>query len=125
MVIMWLYSLGSSIRLGRLKLTSPTTGQVSLADEIRDAGKILDLEYGGTRSSLKGKSLCTKSISPKTGSPLKIQISSTMHRLFSKILVLNLLVKESATLMLLLVMNTLDLNMLVRKLYSKTQPHVA
>ena len=50
MVIMWLYALGSSIVLDGLKLTSPTTSQVSLADEIRDAGKILDLEYGGTRS---------------------------------------------------------------------------
>ena len=43
MVIMWLYALGSSILLDRLKPTSPTTSQVSLANEIRDAGKMLDL----------------------------------------------------------------------------------
>ena len=37
------YSLGTSILLDKLKLTSPATSQVSLADDITDAGRILDL----------------------------------------------------------------------------------
>ena len=37
------YALGTSILLDRLKLTSPTTSQVSFADDITGAGKILDL----------------------------------------------------------------------------------
>ena len=37
------YALGISILLERLKLISPTTSQVSLADDITGAGKILDL----------------------------------------------------------------------------------
>ena len=37
------YALGTSKLLHRLKLTSPTTTQVSLANDITDAGKILDL----------------------------------------------------------------------------------
>ena len=37
------YALGTSILLDRLKLTSPTTSQVSLTDDITGAEKILDL----------------------------------------------------------------------------------
>ena len=37
------YALGTSIPLDSLKLISPTTSQVSLADDITGAGKILDL----------------------------------------------------------------------------------
>ena len=37
------YALGTSIPLDSLKLISPTKSQVSLADDITDAGKILDL----------------------------------------------------------------------------------
>ena len=37
------YSLGTSMLLDKLKLTSPATSQVSLADDITDAGRILDL----------------------------------------------------------------------------------
>ena len=37
------YALGTSILLDRLKLISPTTSQVSLADDITGARKILDL----------------------------------------------------------------------------------
>ena len=37
------YAVGNSILLDRLKLLSPTTSYVSLADEIRGARKILDL----------------------------------------------------------------------------------
>ena len=39
------YTLGTSILLDRLKLISPTTSQVSLADDITGAGKILDLRH--------------------------------------------------------------------------------
>ena len=38
------YALGTSILLDRLKLVSPTTSQVSLADGITGAGKILELK---------------------------------------------------------------------------------
>ena len=64
------YALGTSILLDRLKLTSPTTSQVSLADDITGAEKILDL---------------------------RILWDTIMQRIFSKILVLNLLMKERAT----------------------------
>ena len=37
------YALGTGILLDRLKLASPTTSQVKLADDITGAGKILDL----------------------------------------------------------------------------------
>ena len=37
------YALGTSILLDRLKLISPTTSQVSLADDIIGAGKVLNL----------------------------------------------------------------------------------
>ena len=37
------YALGTSILLDRVKLTSPMTSQVSLADGITDAGKVLDV----------------------------------------------------------------------------------
>ena len=37
------YTLGTSILLDRLKLTSPTTSPVSLADDITGAGKVFDL----------------------------------------------------------------------------------
>ena len=40
---MSIYALGTNILLDRLKLVSPTTRQVSLADDITGAGKILDL----------------------------------------------------------------------------------
>ena len=40
---MLFYALSTSILLDRLKLTSPTTSQVSLADDITGTGKILDL----------------------------------------------------------------------------------
>ena len=40
---MLFYALGTSIILDRLKLTSPTTSQISLADDITGTGKILDL----------------------------------------------------------------------------------
>ena len=40
---MSLYALGTSILLDRLKLISPTTNQVNLADDITGTGKILHL----------------------------------------------------------------------------------
>ena len=40
---MSIYALGTSILLDRLKLTSSTTSQVGLADDITSAKKILDL----------------------------------------------------------------------------------
>ena len=42
-LVMSFYALGTSILLNRLKLTSPTTNQVSLAYDIAGTGKILDL----------------------------------------------------------------------------------
>ena len=43
-VTMSFYALGTSILLDRVKLASPTTSQVSVADGITGAGKVLDLK---------------------------------------------------------------------------------
>ena len=66
-------------------------------------------------SKICEKSSGTMSMSQKAGL-LKIQITSIMHRKFSKTLVLNLLVKESAIYVLFLIVMSLNLNMFVRKL---------
>ena len=49
------YTLGTSILLDRLKLISPTTSQVSLADDITGAGKILDLRIWWDMDISEGK----------------------------------------------------------------------
>ena len=49
------YALGASILLDRLKLISPTTSQVSLADDITGAGKILDLRKWSDTIISEGK----------------------------------------------------------------------
>ena len=49
------YMLGTSILLDRLKLISPTTSQVSLADDITGAGKILDLRKWSDTIISEGK----------------------------------------------------------------------
>ena len=49
------YTLGTSILLDRLKLISPTTSQVSLADDITGAGKILDLRKWSDTIISEGK----------------------------------------------------------------------
>ena len=51
------YELGTTILLDRLKLTSPTTSQVSLADDIRGFGKILDLRIWWDTIISEGKKL--------------------------------------------------------------------
>ena len=51
------YELGTTILLDRLKLTSPTTSQVTLADDITGAGKILDLRIWWDTIISEGKKL--------------------------------------------------------------------
>ena len=48
-------TLGTSIILGRPKLISPTTSQVTLADDITGAGKILDLSIWWDTTISEGK----------------------------------------------------------------------
>ena len=51
------YALGTSILLDRLKRISPTTSQVSLADDITGAEKILDLRIRWDTIISEGKKL--------------------------------------------------------------------
>ena len=88
------YALGTSIILERLKLTSPTASQISLADDITGNGKILDLRIQWDAIISEGKKL---PMNQKAASSFNVQVTSIMQIIFSKTLVLNLLVKESAT----------------------------
>ena len=54
-LVMSFYALGTSILLRRLKFTSPTTSQVSLADDITGVGKILDLRIWWVTIISEGK----------------------------------------------------------------------
>ena len=95
------YALGTSIILERLKLTSPTASQISLADDITGTGKILDLRIQWDAIISEGKKLPMNQkampMNQKAASSFKVQVTSIMQIIFSKTLVLNLLVKESAT----------------------------
>ena len=95
------YALGTSIILERLKLTSPTASQISLADDITGTGKILDLRIHWDAIISEGKKLPMNQkampMNQKAASSFKVQVTSIMQIIFSKTLVLNLLVKESAT----------------------------
>ena len=88
------YALGTSILLDRLKLTSPTTRKVGLADDITGAGKILDLRIWWDTIISEGKKFGCES---KSWLIIKNPNHLDHAQDISKTLVLNLLVKESAT----------------------------
>ena len=108
------HALGTSILLDRLKIISRTTSQVSLADDITDAGKILDLGIWWNMTISEGKKFGYYVNESKSW----LIIKNPNHLDHAQNIFKDTGIKitcESATWVLLL-LRTLNLNMFVRKL---------